>query len=211
MKPMKRLLCLLLCSGALACAGDLSTAKTVYVLSMPRGMDQYLANRLTNSHILQVVTDPKKADAFITDRIGDAFQAQMDVIFPPPEAADDKADADDQADTAKPAAKTGTDKAGTDKAGTDKAGADKAGAKATGKDAQSSTSPVPMFGPTVNKLSNPALISSFARNKGTIFLVDAQSREVLWSVYDPPKSFDSKDLDRTATDIVSRLKKDLKK
>jgi hypothetical protein len=211
MKPMKRLLCLLLYSGALACAGDLSTAKTVYVLSMPRGMDQYLANRLTNSHIFQVVTDPKKADAFITDRIGDAFQAQMDVIFPPPEPADDKTDAADKADAGKTgAAKTGTDKAGTAKTGTDKARTGKA-TKAADKDAQDSANPVPMFGPAVNKLSNPALVSTFARNKGTIFLVDAQSREVLWSVYDPPKSFDSKDLDRTATDIVSRLKKDLKK
>jgi len=190
MKPMKRLLSLLLVSGALACAGDLSTAKTVYVLSMPRGMDQYLANRLTNSHILQVVTDPKKADAFFTDRIGDAFQAQMDVIFPPPEPADDKAEAGE---------KTTAGKA-----------ADKTDAKKTpAKDEQAA--PVPMFGPTVNKLSNPALVSSFARNKGTIFLVDAQTREVLWSVYDPPRSFDSKQLDRTANDIVSRLKKDLGK
>ncbi len=205
---MKRLLCLLLYSGALGCAGDLSTAKTVYVLSMPRGMDQYLANRLTNSHIFQVVTDPKKADAFITDRIGDAFQAQMDVIFAPPDATGDDADAGDKAD----AGKTGAAKSGTDKTATDKAATDKAGAtKAADKDAQSSANSVPMFGPTVNKLSNPALVSTFARNKGTIFLVDAQSREVLWSVYDPPKSFDSKDLDRTATDIVSRLKKDLKK
>ncbi len=191
MKPMKRLLCLLLFSGALGCAGDLSTAKTVYVLSMPRGMDQYLANRLTNSHILQVVTDPKKADAFFTDRIGDAFQAQMDVIFPPPEPANDKAEADEK-----------TTRKTADKADVKKPAAE---------DAQSPNNSVAMFGPTVNKLSNPALMSSFARNKGTIFLVDAQSREVLWSVYDPPKSFDSKDLDRTANDIVSRLKKDLKK
>lgn len=192
MKPMKRLLCLLLSSGALGCAGDLSTAKTVYVLSMPRGMDQYLANRLTNSHILQVVTDPKKADVFFTDRIGDAFQAQMDVIFPPPEPAEDQTEADAKTTAGKAAGKTEVK-------------------KTAGKEEQGTASPVPMFGPTVNKLSNPALVSSFARNKGTIFLVDAQSREVLWSVYDPPKSFDSKELDRTANDIVSRLKKDLKK
>ncbi len=191
MKPMKRLLCLLLFSGALGCAGDLSTAKTVYVLSMPRGMDQYLANRLANSHILQVVTDPKKADAFFTDRIGDAFQAQMDVIFPPPVPADDKAEAGEKT-TRKAADKTDVK-------------------KPAAEDTQSPANSVPMFGPTVNKLSNPALMSSFARNKGTIFLVDAKSREVLWSVYDPPKSFDSKELDRTANDIVSRLKKDLKK
>ncbi len=170
MKPMKRLLCLLLTSGALVCAGDLSTAKTVYVLSMPRGMDQYIANRLANSHIFQVVTDPKKADAFISDRVGEALQSQLDAIFPPPEPEPAQKDDEDE----KPGASTH-----------------------------------PMFGPTVNKLSNPALVAGFARNKGTIFLVDAKSREVLWSVYDPPKSLDSKQLDRTATDIVSRLKKDL--
>lgn len=175
MKPIKRLSCLLLCSGALACAGDLSNAKTVYVFSMPRGMDQYLVNSLTNSHILQVVTDPKRADAFLTDRVGEALQAQLDAIFPPPEPP-----------------------------------ADKAATAKTDADAQAAAGN-PMFGPTVNKLSNPALVSTFARNKGTIFLVDAKSREVLWSVYDPPKSSSSKQLDRTANDIVSRLKKDLKK
>jgi len=180
MKPMKRLLCLLLCSGALGCAGDLSTAKTVYVFSMPRGMDQYLVNRLTNGHILQVVTDPTKADVFLTDRVGEAFQAEMEVIFPPPVPEKEK----------------------------DKAKAKEAKAAEDGDEAPPTNS---MFGPTVNKLSNPALISSFARNKGTVFLVDGQSREVLWSAYAPPKSFDSKQLDRTANDIVSRLKKDLKK
>ena len=175
MKPMKRLLYLLLGSGALACAGDLFTAKTVYVLSMGRGMDQYLVNRLTNSHILQVVTDPKKADVFFTDRVGEGFQAQLDAIFPPPEPEAAKPSAGDE--DAPPAAPGGN----------------------------------PLFGPTVNKLSNPSLTSTFGRNKGTIFLVDAKSREVLWSVYDPPKSSSGKELDHTASDIVSRLKKDLKK
>ena len=172
MRPMKRLLCLLLCSGALVCAGDLFTAKTVYVLSMSRGMDQYLANRLTNGHVFQVVTDPKKADVFLTDHIGEAFQLEMDAIFPPP---------------APPAPPKSKDK-------------DK------DSEAQSANS---MFSPAVNKLDNPALLSNFGRNKGNIFLVDAKSREVLWSVYAPPKSADSHDLDRTANDIVSRLKKDL--
>ena len=171
MKPM-RLLSLLLWSGALACAGDLSTAKTVYVLSMYRGMDQYLANRLTNDHLLQVVTDPKKADIIITDHIGDAFEQQLDTIFPPPEPA-------------KPETKTEPKPA---------------------EDAGNS-----LFGPAMNKLSNPATSSSFGRSKGTVFLVDAKSREILWSVYAPPKSSTGKDLDRTANDIVSRFKKDLTK
>ena len=165
MKPM-RLLCFLLCSGALACAGDLSSARTVYVLPMSRGMDQYLANRFARGHFLQVVTDPKRADVFLTDQVGESLQAQLDNFFPPPEPP-------------KPAPKA--------------------------------DEPPPvnsMFGPTLNKLTAP--VSSFGRGKGTIFLVDATSRQVVWSTYAPPKSDSGKDLDRTATDIVSRLKKDLK-
>ena len=53
--------------------------------------------------------------------------------------------------------------------------------------------------------------SSFGRNKGNIFLVNAKSRQVLWSTYEPAKSAASKELDRTASGIVSRLKKDLKR
>src|SRR5581483_240956 len=91
MKPM-RLLCLLLCSGAIAGAGDLSTARSVYVLSMSHGMDQYLASRLANGHILQVVTDPKLADVFLTDHVGQAFETQMAELFPPPADAEPSKD-----------------------------------------------------------------------------------------------------------------------
>ena len=163
MKPM-RLFCFLLCSGALACAGDLSTAKAVYVLPMSRGMDQYLANRFAGGHILQVVTDPKRADVFLTDQVGEGLQSQLNAIFPPPEPPKPQPKPDDPAPS--------------------------------------------MFGPAVNKLETP--VSTFGRGKGTIFLVDAKTRSVLWSVYAPPKGSSGKDLDRTATDIVSRLKKDLK-
>lgn len=166
MRPMKRLLSLLLCSGALACAGDLSHAKTVYVLPMSRGMDQYLANRLTNGHLFQVVTDPKNADVFLTDHIGESFQAEMEAIFPPPAPPEPPK----PKDTDQPPANS-------------------------------------MFAPAVNKLETPA--STFGRNKGNIFLVDAKSREILWSIFAPPKSSDGRELDRTANDIVSRLKKDM--
>jgi hypothetical protein len=70
-----------------------------------------------------------------------------------------------------------------------------------------SSSPLPTD--TVNKLSNPAMNSSFGRARGTIFLVDVKSHQVLWSTYDPPRSSSPKDLDRTASDIVSRLKRAL--
>src|SRR5208337_1515701 len=84
MEVMKRLLLLLSCTGALLGGAELSGVHTVYVLSMSKGLDQYLANRLTNDHVFQVVTDPKRADAFLTDRIGESLQSKLEEIFPPP-------------------------------------------------------------------------------------------------------------------------------
>jgi hypothetical protein len=63
---------------------------------------------------------------------------------------------------------------------------------------------------TVNKLSNPATASNFGRGKGTIFLVEPKSHQVVWSAYRTPKSSASSDMDRTASDIVSRIKRALK-
>src|SRR6266498_3415335 len=59
MGSMKRLAFLFSCSAALACAADLSNVHNVYLLKMTKGLDQYLANRLTGDHVFQVVTDPK--------------------------------------------------------------------------------------------------------------------------------------------------------
>lgn len=61
------------------------------------------------------------------------------------------------------------------------------------------------------KLDNPSLRSSFGGSKGTVFLVDVHSLQVLWSTFEPPKSGAVRELDRTASDIVSRLKRDLKR
>jgi len=63
---------------------------------------------------------------------------------------------------------------------------------------------------TVNKLSSPSTNSSFGRGKGTIFLVDTKSKQVIWSFYEPPKGATGQQLDRGAADIVSHLKRDLK-
>jgi len=60
-----------------------------------------------------------------------------------------------------------------------------------------------------NKLENPATSSAVVRSKGTIFLVGTKSRQVLWSIYDLPKDASSKEMDRIASAIVSRLRKDL--
>jgi hypothetical protein len=174
MDRMTRLLLLLGCCGALWGA-DLTEIHSVYVMPMNRGLDQYLANRLTNQHLFQVVTDPKLADAIFTDRIGENFQTQLENIFPPTKTAEE-----DQ-----PAEK---------------------------KDSKSDDAPAsrnPMLGETVNRLENPALSSTFGRGKGNIFLVNARSREVIWSTFDPSKGTLNHEMDRTASDIVSRLRKDL--
>jgi len=174
---MKRLW-LLLCASAMVSAADLSTVHSVYVLPMARGLDQFLANRLTNQHIFQVVTDFKMADAVFTDRIGDSFQTQLDNLAPPPAPTAPTLDA------AKDTPKKEPRKEDTP--------------KASGS-----------ITDTVNKLSNPALNSSLGRVRGTIFLVDTKGRQVIWSVYEPPKSSSGNDLDRTASDVVNRLKRDL--
>ena len=168
---MKRLALLLLSCSALAGA-ELGDVHTVYLLKMSKGMDQYLANRLTNDHVFQVVTDPKLADAIVTDHIGEAFEAKLEELFPPPEPV------------AKPEPPPEKDE---------------------------STKPNGMFADPLNKLANPAANSSFGGSSGTIFLVWAKSRQIVWSAYDLPKDASSKQLDRTASDIVNRIKHDLKK
>src|SRR5690349_5229778 len=89
MEVMKRLLVLLGCSGVLLCAGDLSTVHSVYVMPMARGMDQYLASRITSTGVFQVVTDPKLADAVISDRVGQALQTQLEIISPTPKTPEE--------------------------------------------------------------------------------------------------------------------------
>ena len=175
MNSMKRLV--LLFSGALSLgvslsAADLSSVRNVYLLRMPKGFDQYLANHITGEHLFQVVTDPKLADTILTDQIGEKFQAKLDELYPPPE-------------TEKPAKPE----------------------KEENADANADVGP--LGGDAVNKLAVP--VSSFGQAKGVVFLVDAKSKQVIWSSYDVPKDSSSKALDRTALDIVSRIKRDLKK
>jgi hypothetical protein len=82
MKSLLPWLCLCACAGA----ADLSQAHNVYILPMTGGLDQYLANRLTETGVLQVVTDPKRADVVFTDRLGSTFEDKMQELYPPPPA-----------------------------------------------------------------------------------------------------------------------------
>jgi hypothetical protein len=171
MEPMRRVSFLLYCCAAAvgsrpSVAADLASVRSVYILQMPRGMDQYLANRLTNDHIFQVVTDPKRADAMLTDQIGAMFEEQLEALLPSPVSE-----------------------------------------KKTAPPANDKDKPVGPVLPIDKETKLPQVHSTFGSSKGTLFLVDPKSHQVLWSVYDPPKASDSKEMDRTASDIVSRLKK----
>lgn len=88
-----KLAAVLLCgffAAASAWAADsakLADTKTVYLLPMSNGLDQYLASRLTRDGIFLVVTEPAKADAVITDRLGPDFERKMAELFPAPAPA----------------------------------------------------------------------------------------------------------------------------
>jgi hypothetical protein len=117
--------------------------KTVYILPMAAGLDQYLAQWLTKDHVMQVVADPKIAEVVMTDRLGEAFEQKMKEIRPDGEKKSDE-NARNTFRTTKP--------------------------------------------------------------RGTIFLVDAKSRQVLWSDYQkPPHSNSDGDLNRTAEHIVQKI------
>jgi hypothetical protein len=66
---------------------QLKQVNTVYILAMSGGMDQFLASQITASGVFQVVTDPKKADAIITDRLGEIFETKLAELYPPPAPA----------------------------------------------------------------------------------------------------------------------------
>jgi hypothetical protein len=188
---MKRLVSLLVFSCAIAAAADLAAVRTVYVFPMARGLDQYLASRLTSHGVFQIVTDPKLADAVLSDRFGEVLQSQLESVFPTPkpeEEEDAEPTAKEDAKDAKPAKP----------------------AKVAGDTQYSPSSVISGLGDAKSSGGVTAPTSSFNRSKGNIFLVDAKSRQVLWSTYDPPKTNAARDLDRTASDIVSRIRKDLK-
>ncbi len=184
---MQRLLIFLTAWATILCGADLSTVHSVYLMPMGSGLDQFLAERLTSEHVFQVVTDPKLADAVLTDRIGKAFEenlADLTAAPPAPKSAE-------KAASGSPAGATSN--------------------QATSTQSSSSSIVGAFAGDTENKLSDPAANSSFGRGKGTIFLVNVKSKQVIWSVYEQPKGSGSVQLDHSALAIVSRLKRDLKK
>jgi hypothetical protein len=74
---------LLLAASLAASALDLGGIKTVYLLPMGNGLDQFLAIKLTTGVILQVVTDPQKADAILTDHVGGSLEQKLHDLYGP--------------------------------------------------------------------------------------------------------------------------------
>jgi hypothetical protein len=84
MRSAALLLCFIACvTACLFAAADLGQVHSVYLLPMANGLDQYLANRITGSGVFQVVTDPSKAEAIFTDKLGEAFEERLNELFPP--------------------------------------------------------------------------------------------------------------------------------
>lgn len=127
--------------------------RTVYVLPMAGGFDQHLADRITRDHVYQIVTDPRTADAFLTDRIGTSFEQAMAVLFPPPAPEEDEKDKK-EAGRVTPTARGGL--------------------KSTG-------------------------------SRGTLFLVEAKSRQVVWTDFEKPVDKTPVALDREAERVTRKL------
>ncbi|MFN0104628.1 MAG: hypothetical protein ACKV2U_21385 [Bryobacteraceae bacterium] len=141
--------------------------KSVYILRMGSGLDQFLASELTKSGVYTVTTDPQKADAVFTDSLGEGFEKKFSDLYPPP------------APPAPPPP------------------------KADEKKEEKSDSVMTVE--PMQRLGN----SSFGRGKGTIFLVERKSRNLLWSMNRQPKNSAPKELVGQARKIVDRLRKDL--
>jgi len=141
-------------------AAGLGDIKTVYLLPMSNGLDQYLAQQLTGGAVLQVVTDPQKADAVLTDHVGESFEQSLaDLYQTKPQAADkDKSD-----------------------------------------DATEDKGAAPVRSGMQGK-----------RGRGTIFLVNRRTHDVLWSVYELPKDTQPGTLRRSAGRISAELAKSIK-
>jgi hypothetical protein len=62
---------------------------------------------------------------------------------------------------------------------------------------------------TVNKADSAGSMGISGRGRGTLFLVDVKSRQVLWSAFEKPKDSSPHELDHTAERVVKLLKEDL--
>ncbi|WP_321474017.1 hypothetical protein [uncultured Paludibaculum sp.] len=148
-------------------AGELLQIRHVYLLPMSYSFDQFLANHLTRSGLYQVVTDPAKADAIFTDRLGRSFESKLEELYPSPKHEEEvMADPPPQPDDA--------------------------------DDPQRRESVKIPIAPQER-------LGGGGRGKGTYFLVNRSTRNVVWSTYERSRTSRADDLNDTAKDVVARL------
>ena len=82
----------LLLTGMLLLAVDPAArnVKSVYILKMTGGLDQYLASELSKNGVFSVTTDPNQADAIFTDSLGEGFEKKYKALYEPPPVETDK-------------------------------------------------------------------------------------------------------------------------
>jgi hypothetical protein len=155
MMTMKRCLLLFACAaGLLGADPRLFEIRRIYLLPMGSGMDQYLANHLTETGRFTIVTDPLQADAVMTDRIGQNLKDQWRELYPP-EKEEDKEKKPETRDNMTPP-------------------------------------PTGRFAAT-------------ARARGNFYLLDRQSRTVVWSLYFRPVNYTPDEMSRAAGHIAKDL------
>ena len=169
----------------------LEKVQSIYILPMGGGMDQFLANRITELGKMQVVTDPQIADTILTDRIGEPFEKKLDLLYGVRKKLGDVVKVEEDEDE-KPEKTADSD---------DKSARDKAAKEMKDKVAKMKAE---------SENDQGVRVSSFGRGKGTFFLVDRGTRSVIWSIYEKPKSTTPDELNKTAEKVVNHLKHDLK-
>jgi hypothetical protein len=175
MKLALSLLCCLNC-WSVAAAAELAEGRTVFLLPMGHSLDQFIANRLTRMHVLQVVTDPAKAETIITDEVGAPLEDKLNELYPPPAPAKEAPKEKEKEKVETSPARGGL---------------------------------LTALGDPVNKTDKAGGMGAGGHSRGTIFLVDVKSRQVLWSVFEKPRNTSPHELDHTAGRVVKQLKEDL--
>jgi hypothetical protein len=176
----------LLCCLSAAYGAELIAGRTVYLMPMGRGLDQFIANRLTRTHVLQVVADPAKADVIFTDQVGAALEERLKELNPPPPDPEAEKKREAKAAAAKEAA-----------------------AQRRSDGSMASVPPPSLMADTVNKADKVGTMGGYGRGRGTVFLVDVKSGQVLWSAFEKPKNATAHELDHTAERVVKMLQQDL--
>ena len=169
---------------------DLSAVQTVYVLPMTAGMDQFVAHQIARNALYNVTTDPRHADAFLSDFVGTTYESRVDDLI---KAANDKSEKEAEELAKKIAAKEAAANPKPKESSKDR--------RKVGETTEAAPSGEFQMPPATR-------VASFSRGKGNVFLIDAKSHRVLWTGFDIPKNTRPNELQKSAERLVNRLRKD---